>query len=160
MATVTTRTAGAPTANAADPPATFAAALDAFFSAVRRSKARAAREAGAGELTDSQFHMLRALTDRTDVPVGELADCAGVAGPTATRMFDGLERAGIVERRHSTTDRRVVTVRLTPKGKKLVARKHAVSLAKRRALYESLTKDERKQVEQILARLAGVIEDL
>jgi DNA-binding MarR family transcriptional regulator len=147
-------------ASAAGPPASFMDALEAFFSAVRRAKARAARDAGSGELSDSQFHILRALLETTDVPVGELADAAGVAGPTATRMLDGLVRDGIVERNHSTTDRRVVTVRLTPKGRKLVTKKHQISLAKRQALYESLTPQERKQVEQLLPRLGAAIEDL
>jgi MarR family transcriptional regulator, organic hydroperoxide resistance regulator len=142
------------------PPEAFMDALEQFFGAVRRAKARAARDAATSDLSDSQFQLLRILLDQAELPVGELACAAGVAGPTATRMFDGLERAGIVERRHSTQDRRVVTVRLTATGRKLVTKKHQVSLKKRQALYDSLTPAERKQVEQLLPRLADAIEDL
>jgi DNA-binding MarR family transcriptional regulator len=143
-----------------DLPASFTSALDHFFSAVRRSRARIAREAGAGELTLSQYQLLSALAEVPERPVGELAEAAAVAPPTATRMLDGLERSGIVERRHSTTDRRVVIVRLTGKGRRLVERKEKLVAAKRRALYESLSPSERRQVERLLGRLAEVIEEL
>ena len=149
-----------------DPPASFTSALDEFFSAVRRSRARAAREAGAGELTLSQYQLLAALAEEEvsrrepERPVGELAEAAGCAAPTATRMLDGLERDGIVERRHSTSDRRVVTVRLTRRGRRLMDQKERVVQEKRRALYASLGDREREQVERLLRRLAGVIEEL
>ena len=146
--------------DSADPPASFVSAIEDFSSAVRRSRARAAREAGAGELTASQYQLLSALAEGADQPVGELADAACIAAPTATRMLDGLERAGIVERRHSTVDRRVVTVRLTPKGHRLVERKQQVVAEKRRALWASLGPSERQQVERLLRRLAEVIEEL
>ena len=144
-----------------DPPESFTSALDEFFSAVRRSRARAAREAGAGELTLSQYQLLAPLEEEeSELQVGELAEAAGCAAPTATRMLDGLERDGIVERRPSTSDRRVVTVRLTRKGRRLRDRKERVVQEKRRALYASLGDSEREQVERLLRRLAGVIEEL
>jgi MarR family transcriptional regulator, organic hydroperoxide resistance regulator len=148
------------TARPGGPPASFVSALEEFFSAVRRSRARAAREAGAGELTVSQYQLLAALAEGSERPVGELAEAAAVTTPTATRMLDGLERAGIAERRHSTSDRRVVTVRLTARGWRLMKRKEEVVDAKRRALFESLSPSERGQVERLLRRLAGVIEEL
>lgn len=143
-----------------DLPEGFVSALDEFFSAVRRSRARTAREAGTGELTLSQYALLSALDETSERPVGELAEAADVAPPTATRMLDGLERSGIVERRHSTVDRRVVTVRLTAEGQRLMARKERLVAAKRKALFESLSDTERRQVEHLLRRLAEVIEEL
>jgi MarR family transcriptional regulator, organic hydroperoxide resistance regulator len=143
-----------------EPPESFVSALEEFFSAVRRSRARAAREAGAGELTVSQYQLLAGLAEGSERPVGELAEAAAIATPTATRMLDGLERAGIAVRRPSTSDRRVVTVRLTAKGRRLMKRKQEVVRAKRRALFESLSPAEREQVERLLRRLAGVIEEL
>jgi DNA-binding MarR family transcriptional regulator len=142
------------------PPATFEAALDEFFGAVRRSRARAAKQVGAGELTQSQFQLLGAFADAAERQVGELAEAAGVAAPTATRMLDGLERAGIVERRPSDSDRRAVTVRLTAKGRRLTDRRRQLVAEKREALYASLSPSERRQVERLLRRLAAVIEEL
>src|SRR5919201_5865949 len=147
-------TARSSTSRPDGPPASFVSALEEFFSAVRRSRARAAREAGAGELTVSQYQLLAALAEGSERPVGELAEAAAVTTPTATRMLDGLVRAGIAERRHSTADRRVVTVRLTAKGRRLMTRKEEVVDAKRRALFHSLNPSERRQVERLLRRLA------
>jgi MarR family transcriptional regulator, organic hydroperoxide resistance regulator len=142
------------------PSATFEAALEDFFGAVRRGRARAARQVGAGELTLSQFALVGAFDDAEERQVGELAEAAGVAGPTATRMLDGLERRGIVERRPSESDRRVVTVRLTPQGRRMVERKRKLSREARRALYDSLTPSERTHAERLLRRLAEVIDQL
>src|SRR5215211_1802836 len=142
------------------PPETFDAALEEFFGAVRRGRARAARQVGAEELTLSQFALLGAFDEASECQVGELAEAAAVAGPTATRMLDGLERRGIVERRPSVADRRVVAVRLTPKGRRLVERKRKLYVEARRAFYESLSPSERRQAERLLRRLAAVIEEL
>lgn len=137
----------------------FDAALDDFFAAIRRARGRGAREHGE-ELTVSQHHLLAALAERPELPIGQIALAAGVAPPTATRMLDHLKQSGVVEREHSTEDRRVVTVRLTPKGRQLLERKQAAVAGKRRALYESLAPEERQQAERLLRRLAEVIEEL
>jgi DNA-binding MarR family transcriptional regulator len=147
-------------ASPAAPPRSFDSALDEFFGAIRRSRARAAQQVGAGELTLAQFQLLGAFADASERTVGELAEAAAVAGPTATRMLDGLERSGIVERRSSAEDRRVVAVRLTEKGRRLVERKRRLVAEKRRALYDSLSPSERRQAERLLRRLAAVIEEL
>jgi MarR family transcriptional regulator, organic hydroperoxide resistance regulator len=100
------------------------------------------------------------LGEHSELPVGEVALAAGVAAPTATRMLDHLQRAGIVRRAHSTRDRRVVTVALTTQGHQLLARKRAQVAEKRRTLHDSLTPSEREQAERLLRRLAGLIEEL
>jgi DNA-binding MarR family transcriptional regulator len=48
--------------------------------------------------------------------VGELAEAEQVEPPTMTRLVDGMERDGYVERRPDPDDRRAVIVRATPKG--------------------------------------------
>lgn len=137
----------------------FETAWDEFFAALRRARGRSARERGE-ELTLSQQNLLSALGEHPQLPVGEVALAAGVAPPTATRMLDHLERAGIVRRQHSSRDRRVVTVALTEQGRRLLERKRAAVAEKRRALHESLQPEERAQAERLLHRLAGLIEEL
>jgi DNA-binding MarR family transcriptional regulator len=75
-------------------------------------------------------------------------------------MLATLDREGIVERRASEVDRRSVTVRLTPSGRRAVGRKRAAVAEKRRQIFASLTPAERRQAEAILLRLAIAIEDL
>jgi MarR family transcriptional regulator, organic hydroperoxide resistance regulator len=156
MATVTAK----PTAPDSLPE--FEAAWDQFFAAVRRARGRAAREIGDDGLTLAQYQLLAAFSDRDRdrYRVGELAELGGVSPPSATRMLDGLERDGIVERSPSAEDRRQVTVSLTPEGKRQLARKRRNTVAKRRKMFESLDPSERRRSAELLSRLATVIDKL
>ena len=142
-----------------DTMALFDAAWDHFFGAVRRARARVARERSSG-LTLAQYQLIAPLYESEALPVGAVAFSAGIATPTATRMLDVLTRAGFVERRQSEVDRRVVTVRLTPRGRRLVRTKRDLIAQKRRTVYESLSQREREQAVALLGRLADLIEEL
>jgi DNA-binding MarR family transcriptional regulator len=147
-------------ATVADPRlAAFEAAWDDFFHAIRRARARSTRDQPDG-LSASQVVLLRPLLDRSPRPVGELAEQAAVAGATATRMLDGLERDGIVTRTPATHDRRVVTVALTDHGATVLAAKLAAVLAQRRELFEELTPAQRAGGAALLRRLTDIVERL
>jgi DNA-binding MarR family transcriptional regulator len=135
----------------------FAAAWERFFRTTRRLRARAGRAAVAG-LSIAQYQLLEALRETDELTVGELADAAGVAAPTATRMLDGLARDGHVERVQSTADRRVVLVTLTPSGRVALEAAHRNATAFRRRVFERLPEDERPQATAVLARLSQVLE--
>jgi MarR family transcriptional regulator, organic hydroperoxide resistance regulator len=139
--------------------AAFDAAWDEFFGALRRARGRAVGRQRGG-LSLSQYHLLRPLEDRADLPVGELALAAGVSSPTATRMLDVLERSGLVVRRRSEADRRMVGVRLTSSGRRLLARKRLQVAERRLELFNSLAPGERRHAGRLLMRLAGLIEEL
>ncbi len=137
----------------------FDAAWTDFLKSIRRARGRVSSRRGL-ELTMSQYHLLEALADAGDLNVGRLAEAAGVAAPTATRMLDSLERADIVARRPCPDDRRAVTVSLTPKGGRLVAAKREAVEEQRRALYDTLDEHERAQAERLLRRLAEAIDEV
>jgi DNA-binding MarR family transcriptional regulator len=52
--------------------------------------------------------------------LGEMARMEQVTPPTMTRMVASLEGAGLVSRRADTTDKRVVWVEATAKGRRLI----------------------------------------
>jgi DNA-binding MarR family transcriptional regulator len=137
----------------------FERSWDGFFAAVRRARGRAARDPRLG-LSLAQYNVIGPLEDAGELPVGEIAAAAEIATPTATRMLDALVRDGVVERRASTVDRRIVTVSLTGKGRRLVREKRKVVAEKRQRAYESLSPRERRDAAALLGRLAEVIEDL
>ena len=139
----------------------FVAALDGFMRAIRSSRGRYVASQDDDDLTLSQYHMLGGLLD-ADGPlaVTELAMLAAVKPPTATRMLTCLERDGFVVReRPDTGDQRVVLVRLTDQGRACMARKREEIGERRRAIFASLSPDERRQAAHVLSRLADVIED-
>ena len=142
----------------ADTQQRFSTAWESFFRTTRRLRARATRFPGDAGLTLPQYHLLEALREHSELPVGELADRAGVAPPTATRMLDCLARDGVVERRHSETDRRSVLIRLTADGEQAVETAHDVIEAWRREIFERLDPEEREPAARLLVRLSQIME--
>jgi DNA-binding MarR family transcriptional regulator len=136
----------------------FTAAWEAFFRTTRRLRSRAGRLPIDG-LSLPQYHLLEALRGAAELTVGELAESAGVAPPTATRMLDCLARDGYVTRRHSETDRRAVLVTLTLKGGDAIEAAHEHVEAFRRRVFEALEPEEREQAAVLLARLSQVLEE-
>jgi MarR family transcriptional regulator, organic hydroperoxide resistance regulator len=136
----------------------FAEAWDEFVLALRRSQARG--QTARDELTLAQYYVLAQLREQETLGVCQLADGAGVAPPTATRLIDGLERAGLVERGRSQSDRRTVLVSLTDAGRQALKRKQAQISRRRRAIYERLEPEERRQSERLLHHLAEIMEQL
>jgi MarR family transcriptional regulator, organic hydroperoxide resistance regulator len=140
----------------ADTQQRFSAAWEDFFRTTRRLRVRTGHFPG--ELTLAQYHLLGALREADERPVGELAEAAGVAPPTATRMLDALARDGYVERRHSQTDRRCVLVTLTPDGEAAVEKAHDFVEGWRRRVFESLEPEEREPAARLLERLSEILE--
>lgn len=140
----------------------FTAALDEFLRATRRAKGRlsVSDEAG-GELSLSQYHLLDPL-ERCDggLTLGDLADRAGVAAPTASRMIDGMVRDALVARERATDDRRRVDLRITADGRRRVESKRARITQRRAQVFASLTEAERREAPRILASLADAMDEL
>ncbi|MEI6127088.1 MAG: MarR family transcriptional regulator [Pseudomonadota bacterium] len=67
----------------------------------------------------SQMKALAAFHEDRQYTMGELSKNALVKMPSMTEMVDRLEADGIMQRVRDTTDRRVVKVSLTEKGKKI-----------------------------------------
>ncbi|HVP03248.1 MAG TPA: MarR family transcriptional regulator [Solirubrobacteraceae bacterium] len=140
----------------------FADALGAFMRATRRARGRFAAERPDGDLTLSQYQLLDALLD-ADGPltVREIAIGAGVASPTATRALTALEHDGLVAReRPKAGDQRCVLIRLTPEGRARLAAKREHVQQWRRAVFASLSPQERGQAARLLRHLAGAVEEL
>jgi MarR family transcriptional regulator, organic hydroperoxide resistance regulator len=135
----------------------FSAAWEAFFRTTRRLRSRAGKQPLEG-LSLPQYHLLEALRDEDELSVGVLAEAAGVAPPTASRMLDCLARDGFVERRHSETDRRAVLISLTPSGRTAVEAAHDQVNGFRRRVFEALEPAEREHAAALLTRLTSVLE--
>jgi MarR family 2-MHQ and catechol resistance regulon transcriptional repressor len=99
-------------------------ALNAFIALMRAADSLGARlGAGLGEhdLTASQFGILETLLHLGPLCQRALAQKLLVSGGNVTMVVDNLERRALVTRERSTTDRRLVTVALTPTGRKLIS---------------------------------------
>ena len=83
--------------------------------------ARRMRQESAGGVSPTLNAALATLDRLGPMTLGELAAAEQVQPPTMTRAVDRLVAEGLVQRLADARDRRVIRVRLTPAGKRLVA---------------------------------------
>lgn len=91
------------------------AALDELACAADR---RLGRHAGSYGLSDAKLEVLEVLRCCSErrACLHALGDELGVTRPNVTKLVDGLERGGLVERLPHPSDRRMVQAHLTPQG--------------------------------------------
>ncbi len=105
-------------------------------------------------LTVAQARVLR-LVAAEPLRMAEIAGHLEVVPRTVTPMVDGLEEAGLVERRPDPADRRSVLVATTPAGSRLLERLHAARRASAAEVFASLSAHERTQLAELLGRLCA-----
>lgn len=100
-------------------------ALSAFINFMRASDSLAARldnQIEMGGLTHGQFAVLEALFHLGPLNQCDIAQKLLRSGGNVTVVIDNLETRGWVRRKRQKDDRRMVVVRLTPKGRALIAK--------------------------------------
>ena len=110
-------------------------------------------------ITGGQATLLWQISERPGIGLCEIAELEGITNPTASGLVDRLERAKMVERVRSTTDRRRVGLTITASGRELlnaVRARRTVWLAER---LERLSPSERAAIEAALKPLAGLVAD-
>jgi DNA-binding MarR family transcriptional regulator len=73
------------------------------------------------EITPPQFNALLVLAETSGLTMGELCDHLYLACSTATDLIDRMERNGLITRERDTLDRRVIRLKMTPKGHQIIA---------------------------------------
>jgi DNA-binding MarR family transcriptional regulator len=107
------------------------------------------------DLSVTQLRLLGMLRDRTP-PMTAIADHLGLDRSSVTGLIDRAERRGLVARRTSTSDARVTTVRVTPRGVTMGRRLAATVTEEIEALMRHLPRTERAA----LVRVARAVVDL
>ena len=100
---------------------------------------RESNDLSRGKITIPQLGALEYLSARRETPMNELARHLGVTRPAVTGLVDRLIAQGLVGRQGDLSDRRVVRVNLTPKG--------------RRAL-ENIWGQKRRMIQQVFGRIS------
>lgn len=108
----------------------FAARLVALMPRLSRGVTQHARSnAALGMVTLPQLWALEHLHDGGPCTMRALAAELQLQGSTATGLVDQLERRGLVARRRNRTDRRVVQVLLSSKGRRCIEQMRAQKTA-------------------------------
>ena len=90
---------------------------------------------------------------------GDLLATTMVSSGTMTNRLDQLEKAGLVARAHNPEDRRSVIIALTEKGRAVVDEAVTAHVANQHRLVETLSSEERKQLDGLLRTFLGRFED-
>jgi DNA-binding MarR family transcriptional regulator len=75
-------------------------------------------------LSGTQYNVLRILrgAGANGLCCGEVAERMLTHDPDITRLLDRLEKRGLVVRARASKDRRIITVRITPEGLRILAK--------------------------------------
>ena len=106
-----------------------------------------------GAITLPQLWVLGYLTRQRECPMCELADFMKMGLSSVTGMVDRLAKQKLAERRRAETDRRVVFVDITAKGRKVLMEIMAQRRKTTLELFETLTAEERQVYLCILEKL-------
>jgi DNA-binding MarR family transcriptional regulator len=109
------------------------------------------------DLSFSQVRTLFFLTrTAAPMPIHSVAEALGLSVAAAGRNVEQLVCLGMVERRESTTDRRVKLVSLTPTGERLVAQHVEAKRESLKAFTDALPPEHGDQLHRALTNvLAG-----
>jgi MarR family 2-MHQ and catechol resistance regulon transcriptional repressor len=131
-------------------------ALDAYITLMRASEAVTARTHGhvsdAG-LTIGQFGALEALYHLGPLGATELARKLLRSPGNMTTVLDNLERSGLVRRVQEESDRRCITLELTPRGARLIEDLFPLHVARMVSEIGVLTADEQQELARLCRKL-------
>ena len=121
--------------------------------AVHLLRALRKQDAAAG-LSPARLSALSVVVFGGAVMIGQVARAEQVSAPTMTRLLAGMERDGLLQRERDPKDGRVIWIRATPKGARIMqeGRRRRVE-----ALARALAKLPSAQIEQ-LDTAADIIE--
>lgn len=121
-----------------------------LYTESRRLTKGMAREVG---LTGPQLTVIKLLESFGDLSLSSLSERIRAQNSTVTGIIDRMEREGLVRRERSTTDRRVVLIRLNEKGMKLARQIEVEPMEIFRSALFSLSQADLRDLMRILTKL-------
>ena len=102
----------------------------------------------------TEFAVLEVLYHKGTLPLGEIRDRILVTGASTTYVVKKLEERGLVRRRTSAEDQRVVFGELTPKGRALMDNVFPAHVDRLRQVTAGLSASEKRAASQLLRHLS------
>ncbi len=113
---------------------------------------------GAHGLHPMHFGLLVMIAADEPISQQELSARTGIDPSTMVARMDALVEKGLVERPRSSDDRRSYEIRLTPAGRELLGELEKEAKEHGDRFFAPLTQAERKQLHELLAKLATGID--
>ncbi len=100
-------------------------------------------------------YIIASMNANVAVTAGALSEHLHISTASVTKLLDRLERAGHIVRRPHPTDRRAVTVEITPETHRQVRRTMGMQHARRFEVARALSPEEREIVTRFLDDLSA-----
>lgn len=107
-------------------------------------------------LTESQLNVLEFIMNHDQVKPSDLIDYVATTPAAITTLMDRMEKNGLIVRERDTSDRRIVWLRLTPKGEAEGKR----GLEIRKQFFEQYLSRISAHNQQLLVYLLGKVSNL
>jgi DNA-binding MarR family transcriptional regulator len=122
--------------------------------AARRHRARHGTMLSEIGLFPGQEQVLRALMERDGLTMGEIAETLSIRPPTASKMAARMGAQGLVERRGSAGDARLVTIHITADGQALAERIARIARKLEKQMLDGLDDKDQRRLRRLLKRVA------
>jgi DNA-binding MarR family transcriptional regulator len=114
--------------------------------------------AGVNRLTINQFRYIDAIDALGEPTITAIAQRMGITKASVTAGINKLIRLGFVIKDHSITDKRVIHVRLTETGKRLVSARFQALKEYGELVTAALSEEETRQFEAVLAKIVKIFQ--
>ena len=125
----------------------FADKLNAF------ARAKLNKELNSHGLKFNQWRLIHAISSKVVYTPAKLAEDLMIERATVSRYLDQLEDRGCIERTHNQFDRRVVDIKLTPRGEEIAKLGIALMDHAYSKMFSDLTRTESKHFIALITKL-------
>lgn len=113
----------------------------------------------------SEFKVLAAIEQgankkQREMKVSEISQLLKVTPPTVTQIINTLEKDGLIERRIDPNDRRVVKIKLSPKGMEVARKAREAFTETLLGLIDYLGEEESEQLAELLTKVQQYFQEL
>ncbi len=147
----------APARTVADDP--YAPIIADFRAAMNQVKCASSERLVRMGVSMAQVHIMYTLQRNGEMPMSRLADVLQVSLSNATGLIDRIEERGFVERTRVPEDRRVVMIRVTDAGRRMLDEVDAISSDLLRSVFGRIGRSQVAAVGRAIAELRRGLEE-
>lgn len=109
------------------------------------------------EFSKSELFTMLLVEKNGEIIMSKIADYINVSMSTANGIVERLVKNGYLNRDRSDSDRRIVIIQLTDKGKQIVHELKNVIFEYIRLIYEALDDEERKLILKVFTKIMDIL---
>jgi DNA-binding MarR family transcriptional regulator len=112
------------------------------------------------DVTPVQYAVLKCLWDNGDQSPTQISQSLYLDTSTITGILERMERKELIKRMHSKTDRRAITIRIKPLGKKLQPQIEQAIMGANHEVLAALSEEEFVKLKQLIARIVDSVDNI